>query len=75
MPVCGRHLCGSRSYSLRPRLHVVTDFFCGAPNTGNAINVVAAKQLIKPKRLVPTKTLGLARRTFNSSLHTVADAP
>jgi hypothetical protein len=31
---------------------VVTDFFCGAPNTGNAINAVAAKQLIKPKRLV-----------------------
>jgi hypothetical protein len=33
---------------------VATDFFFGAPNTGNAINAVAAKQLIKPKRLVFT---------------------
>jgi hypothetical protein len=31
---------------------VATDFFCGAPSTGAAINAVAAKQLIKRKRLV-----------------------
>jgi len=33
-------------------LDVATDFFCVAPSTGEAIKAVAAKQLIKPKRLV-----------------------
>ena len=30
----------------------VADFFFGAPNTGDAINAVAAKLLINAKRLV-----------------------
>jgi len=30
----------------------VADFFFGAPNTGDAINTVAAKLVINPKRLV-----------------------
>ena len=31
---------------------VATDFFCGAPSAGKAINAVAAKQLIKPNPLL-----------------------
>jgi hypothetical protein len=83
----------------------VADFFFGAPNTGDAINTVAAKLVINPKRLVfisnpffsnilshiappqsdtmfsemeapgRTWTLGWARRTFNSLLYPIADAP
>jgi hypothetical protein len=31
---------------------VFTDFFCGAPNTGDAISAVMVRLLIKAKRLV-----------------------
>jgi len=47
------------------------DFFFCAPNTGEAINTAAAKLVINRR----ARTLGRARRTFDSSLQPVADAP
>jgi hypothetical protein len=33
-------------------IEVAADFLCISPSAGDAINAAAAKQLIKPKRLV-----------------------